>query len=61
MKKLLKIAATIKVYAARMRKALIPAVATLGLIVGTDAPLYVNVVSLLITLGVWSMPNAARD
>jgi hypothetical protein len=42
---------------ARARKALIPAVAALGLIVGVDAPLYADVVAVLTALGVYVTPN----
>ncbi|HUB99609.1 MAG TPA: hypothetical protein VMS11_07290 [Solirubrobacterales bacterium] len=41
----------------RARKAAVPAVAALGLIVGTDSPTYVNVVLILVALGVYAIPN----
>jgi hypothetical protein len=41
----------------RARKAAVPAVAALGLIVGTDSPTYINVVLLLVALGVYALPN----
>ena len=41
----------------RARKAAVPAVAALGLIVGTDSPTYVNVVLVLVALGVYALPN----
>ena len=43
---------------ARARKAAVPAVAALGLVIGTDSPTYVNVVLMLVSLGVFAMPNA---
>lgn len=43
---------------ARIRKALIPAVAALALIIGTDAPLYQDVIAILVALGVYQVPNA---
>ena len=43
---------------ARARKAAVPAVGALGLIVGTDSPTYVNVVLVLVALGVYAVPNA---
>ena len=45
-------------YIARARKAVVPAVAALGLIAGTDSPTYVNVVAVLVALGVFAVPNA---
>lgn len=45
-------------YVNRARKAAVPAVAALGLIVGTDSPTYVNAVAILVTLGVYAIPNA---
>ena len=41
----------------RARKAAVPAVAALGLIVGTDSPTYVDVVLVLVALGVYAVPN----
>jgi mannitol-specific phosphotransferase system IIBC component len=43
---------------ARARKAVVPAVGALGLIVGTDSPTYVNVVAILVAFGVYWVPNA---
>lgn len=45
-------------FIAGARKAVIPAVAALGLIVGTDSPTYVDVVAILVALGVYAVPNA---
>lgn len=39
------------------RKAVVPAVTAIGLIVGTDSPTYVNVVLVLVALGVYVIPN----
>jgi len=58
MQKILDTIATVREYVARARKALVPAVAALGLILGTDAPTYVDIVSILTALGVYSIPNA---
>jgi len=57
MQKSIRIATAVREYAARIRKALVPAVAALGLIIGTDAPLYVDIVAVLTALGVWAVPN----
>jgi hypothetical protein len=42
---------------AQVRKALVVAVPAVGLIVGTDSPLYVKVVAILVALGVYVVPN----
>lgn len=41
-------------------KFLVAAVPTFGLVVGTDAPVYAKVVSILISLGVYAVPNPAK-
>lgn len=52
--------AVVRERAAQARKALVPAVAALGLIVGTDSPTYVDVVTVLVALGVYAVPNVPR-
>lgn len=60
MKKALALIGKARSVLARARKAVIPAVAALGLVLGTDAPAYVDVVSILVALGVYTVPNAKR-
>jgi hypothetical protein len=43
---------------AEARKALVVIVPTIGLIVGTDTPWYVNAVAILVAAGVYRVPNA---
>jgi hypothetical protein len=45
---------------AQVRKALVVAVPTVGLIVGTDTPVYVKGVAILVSLGVYAVPNASK-
>lgn len=58
MEKVLAGIAAVRKFLARARKAVIPAVAALGLILGTDAPTYVDIVSILVAAGVYTVPNA---
>jgi mannitol-specific phosphotransferase system IIBC component len=45
-------------FIAGARKAAIPAMAALGLIVGTDSPIYIKAGAVLVALGVYWIPNA---
>ena len=58
MQKILTAIARVRGFISRSRKAVIPAVTALGLIVGTDASLYVDVTAILVALGVYAIPNA---
>lgn len=60
MEKAVKIISKARAVYRQCRKAAIPAVIALGLIVGTHAPVYVDVVSILTALGVYAVPNAAE-
>jgi hypothetical protein len=53
--------ATAREYVATVTKALIPAMAALALIVGTDSPAYLKIGSVLVALGVWAFPNVPRS
>lgn len=57
MQKALSAIYAVREFLGRARKAVVPAVAALGLIIGTDAPTYVDVVSILVALGVYTVPN----
>jgi hypothetical protein len=50
--------AKIKQFVAEARKFLIVAVPAVGLVVGTNSPLYVKVVAVLVAAGVYVVPNA---
>lgn len=45
---------------AQARKFLVVAVPALGLVVGTDSPVYVKVVAVAVALGVYVVPNKPK-
>jgi hypothetical protein len=47
-------------YVAEARKFLIVAVPVLGLVVGTDSPVYVKVVAIAVAAGVYVVPNRLK-
>lgn len=54
------LAKKVKDFLAEARKTVLVAIPVLGMIVGTDAPLYLDIVGVLTVLGVYEVPNRDR-